>query len=935
MVSVGRHKNIKLLTYSEVESVSGYIGNFDVQVRRKARFINEEICTGCGLCADVCPITVNNPFDVGLSKRKASYRLSAQSVPNAFTIQKTGIAPCRDACPTDQRAMGYIALVKQQRYADAYWAIRREHPFPSVCGRVCNHQCEDACSRGIYDEPVNIMGIKRFVADWIYQHRHELPKMINKSFAGTPFKSKPVETGKKVAIIGAGPAGLTAGLDLVRLGHKVKIYDRLPIAGGMMRVGIPQHRLPWEMLDWEIASIINEGVEIQLNTWIDDIPGLLENGYDAVLIATGAHQAKKIPLRHSNHRDNWLSLDFLRRIALGDNINLSDKKIAVLGGGNVALDVARTAIRLGKPEVRIICLEPRGDMPGFEWEINVAEDEGIQLHPGRTFKEIMVEEDHIVGVRCTKIKFHGFKGSTPSFEEIPNSEHVIPADIVIWAIGQGPDFSFLPQDGSVSILYPIGVQTDQEMMTSLQGVFAAGDVHRGKTFFVVDAISEGHRATRCIDRYLGGKAFLRESFKTPVAKLTLREITTKIENRETANWGRTPIRSIPLSHRLNSFQEVDLTLTEAEVQREAARCLQCGVCSECLECVTACDRGAIDHTMVDTYETFKVGTIIIATGFKNFDPISAPEYGYGLPNVFTALEFERIINPSGPTQGQVRLTNGRSPKRVAIIHCVGSRDDRYHDYCSRTCCMYSLKLAQLLHDYLDAEVFEIYRDMRTFGKDYEEFFKRTNEKGVHFYHGRVKQVKHNKGKLIVRWDEQFYNQPDFIEVDMVILATGLEPQEDVERVARIFGLSRSPDGFFLEKHPKLGPVETTTDGIFIAGACQSPKDIPDSVIQAGGASAIALSLMDQGIISLDPSIARVNLIYCTGCGQCVESCPYNAVTLTDNLADVNPFLCKGCGTCTAACPNKAMSLYHYNDQQVINEIIGALTVDVFVPGITI
>jgi len=212
MVSVGRHKNIKLLAYSKVDSVSGYVGNFDVRVRRKARYIDEEICTGCGQCEEVCPINVDNPFDVGLSQRKATYRHSAQSVPNAYTIQKTGMAPCRDACPTDQRAMGYIALVRQKRYADAYWAIRREHPFPSVCGRVCNHQCEDACSRGLYDDPVNIMGIKRFVADWAYTHRDELRQMTDKSLVGTPFKDKPAATGKKIAIIGAGPAGLTAGL---------------------------------------------------------------------------------------------------------------------------------------------------------------------------------------------------------------------------------------------------------------------------------------------------------------------------------------------------------------------------------------------------------------------------------------------------------------------------------------------------------------------------------------------------------------------------------------------------------------------------------------------------------------------------------------------------------------------------------------------------
>src|SRR4030066_365581 len=298
MTAVGRHENISLLSYSEVENVSGYVGNYQVRVRRKARFIDESQCTGGGKLAEVCPVDVINTFDRGLSPRKATYRNSAQAVPGAYVIEKRGIAPCRAACPTVQRAQGYIALIKQKRYADAYWAIRREHPFPSVCGRVCNHRCEDACSRGKYDEPVNIMGLKRFVADWAYAHRDELPNLRDKSIVGTPFKHFPNPTGKKVAIIGAGPAGLTAALDLV----------------------------------------------------------MLENGYNAVLIATGAHQAKKLPIRNSNHPDNWMSLDVLRRACLGEKFELSGKKVVVLGGGNVALDTTRTVLRLGADEVRMVCM---------------------------------------------------------------------------------------------------------------------------------------------------------------------------------------------------------------------------------------------------------------------------------------------------------------------------------------------------------------------------------------------------------------------------------------------------------------------------------------------------------------------------------------------------------------------------------------------------
>jgi heterodisulfide reductase subunit A len=869
--------------------------------------------------------------------RKAAYRHSAQAVPGAYAIEKKGVAPCRSACPTDQRVQGYIALIRKKRYTDAYWAIRREHPFPSVCGRVCNHRCEDACSRGKYDEPVNIMGLKRFVSDWAFAHRDEFPNMRDKSIIGTPFKHHPSPTGKKVAVIGAGPAGLTASLDLVRLGYRVTVMDALPIAGGMMRVGIPPHRLPSEMLDWEIQQIIDEGVELRLNTWVDDIPGLLENGYDAVLIATGAHQAKKIPIRNSNHPDNWLSLNVLRKVCLGEKIDLTGKRVIVLGGGNVALDTARTVLRLGATEVRMACLEPRGEMPGFDWEIGVAEEEGIVLCPGRTFKEIVVQDEKIIGVRCVEIKFRGFKRGKPDIEEIPDTDHILPADLVVWAIGQGPDFSFLPSDGSVNTHYPVGIQSDNQMMTTMPGVFVAGDVRRGVTFFVVDAIGEGHKVARSIDRYLRGDNGLREPEPMTVVELGLEDIEKKFERGEAMRYGRAKISSIPLEERIHNFKEVDLVMSEEQALSEAERCLRCGICSECLECVAACDRGAIDHNMKEQYIDLKVGTIILATGFKNFDPKEAPELGYGkYDNIITALEFERLINTSGPTVGKVLLKNGSPPKRVAILHCVGSRNENYHEYCSRACCMYSLKFAQLVRDYLDAEVFEIYRDMRTFGKDYEEFYNRTKQKGVHFYHGKIKEITSIDGQLLVEWEEAFHNQPDQVKVDMVILSTGFEAQADSAKMSKIFGVSRDRNGFYLERHPKLAPVETASQGIYIAGACQSPKDIPDSVAQAGGAAAAALSLIDQGTIFLDPSIAEVNKVLCVGCSQCSKACPYSAITIEDGLAAVNEFLCKGCGTCASACPNKAMSLIHFNDRQIINEIIGTLNgVDAVISGLIV
>ena len=955
MVSVGRHPKIKLLSYSELESVSGYVGNYQVRVRRKARYVDETKCTGCGNCADVCPIEVSNTFDLGLSTRKASYRFSAQAVPGAYVIEKRGIAPCREACPTDQRAQGYIALVRQKRYADAYWAIRREHPFPSVCGRVCNHRCEDACSRGKYDEPVNIMALKRFVADWAYQHRNELQDTHNKSLLGTQYKHNPVPSGKRVAILGAGPAGLTAALDLVRLGHKVTVFDGLPVAGGMMRVGIPPHRLNYEMMDWEIKQIRDEGVEIHLNTYVHDIPGLLnkksdkfDGPYDAVLIATGTHAARKLDIPNSDHPDNIMSLDLLRQVCLGigvsggldlhgkkvtvvsqEALNLKGKKVAVLGAGNVALDCLRSLVRLGASEVKMVCRKPRDEVTGYQWEVDLAEEEGVTVCDSQMFKEIIVKDGKIKGVKTIKTDYKGYdeKGRI-QIEEVPGTEQIQDTDVVVWATGQGADLSFLPQDGSIGTTKGGGIETNSELMTTLAGVFAAGDGRLGMTTYVVDAISEGHKSARSIDRYLRGEKGVKERRKFPVAELTAEEVKEKIADGQFSPEKRIFLRNLPIEERISSFKEVELNMTEAEAQVESERCLRCGVCSECLECLAACERGAIDHDMPDERLDLQVGTIILATGFKDFDPARIPELNYGkYPNVLTAPEFERLINASGPTSGKVLLKNGKPPKSVAIIHCVGSRDARYHEYCSRACCMYSLKLSQLVHEYVGAEVHEIYRDMRSFGKGYEEFYNRTEKMGVHFYHGKVTSIRKKGSRLVVNWDESFHNQPDQVEVEMVVLATGFEPRADAGVVAAQFGISRSRDGFFLERHPKLAPVETTSEGIYLAGACQSPKDIPDSVAQAGAAAAAALSLMDQGTIELDPSIAEVNTLLCAGCGQCVSACPYKAIELETSVAKVNGFSCKGCGTCAAVCPNKAVSLIHYNDLELVSELIGLLAVE--------
>ena len=355
-------------------------------------------------------------------------------------------------------------------------------------------------------------------------------------------------------------------------------------------------------------------------------------------------------------------------------------------------------------------------------------------------------------------------------------------------------------------------------------------------------------------------------------------------------------------------------------------------------CVTACgERNAIRFDQQETVEEYDVGVIVVATGFRAFDPSVIPYYGYGRhPHVYTSLEVERLLNAGGPTAGKLVLRDGSTPRRVGIIHCVGSRDANYHKYCSRVCCMYSLKLAHLVREKTGAEVYNCYIDMRTPGKGFEEFYQRVQNEGVHFIRGKVADIVPANGNgdaangaLTMTVDDTLLGKIREIDVDLVILSVALEPQADAADVRRAFGISCSSEGFFLEKHPKLAPVNTANDGVFLAGACQGAKDIPDTVAQADAAAGRALALMDAGQIELEPNTAWIDDDVCSGCKTCIELCPYKAIThdLERKIAVLDAALCKGCGTCVAACPSGAAQQHLFNDEQVYAELQGLMSYD--------
>jgi NADPH-dependent glutamate synthase beta subunit-like oxidoreductase len=281
------------------------------------------------------------------------------------------------------------------------------------------------------------------------------------------------------------------------------------------------------------------------------------------------------------------------------------------------------AIRMGCPKVRIVC---RGMRATFN-EVEEGQAEGIEIISNRAFKEVIIKGDKIIGVLCLEAEVGEIVDGKRQAREIPGTEHIIPGDMVIWAIGQRPDFTFLPDDGSIAIRYPIGLWANEEMMTTRPGVFTAGDVRRGTTFFVVDAINDGHRVARSVDRYLRGEDGVKEPHLLPPYVLSRQEIEAKIARGEASPRPRVKTGSLPVELRMNNFREVEQMLTEEQAIAESERCLKCGICSECLECVAACDRGAISHEMTDKVEELTVGTIIMATGFQDFDPRQAPEFG--------------------------------------------------------------------------------------------------------------------------------------------------------------------------------------------------------------------------------------------------------------------------------------------------------------------
>ncbi|MCX8116944.1 MAG: FAD-dependent oxidoreductase [Desulfobacterota bacterium] len=831
LVDAGRHRNIEILTNARVERVEGGPGHFRVHIHKKARYVTLEDCKACGECAKVCPIKIPNDYEQGLVTRAAIYQLFAQAMPSAYGIEKRGEPPCRAACPIHVNAQGYIALISAGKFEEALALVRAKNPFPGITGRICTHPCETACRRGEVEQPIAIDGLKRFVADLEIEDKTDL--------------SVPPENGKKVAIVGSGPAGLLAAWDLRKKGYGVTIFEALPVAGGMLAVGIPEYRLPRAVLNKEIDYLRRMGVEIRLNTPVGKnltLRGLKEQGYEAIFIATGAHVSRKLGLPGEEASGVLHAVDFLRKVALGQPVQVGER-VVVIGGGNAAIDAARTVYRLGAKEVTIAYRRTRNEMPAQAEEIEEAEHEGIRIEYLTAPVSLLVENGRIKGVQCQRMTLgepdeSGRARPVP----VPGSEFVLPADTLIPAISQEPDLSFLdPEDGIKTSRWGTIEADPLTLQTSVEWVFAGGDAVTGPQTYI-DAMAAGRKAALSIDRYLKGEDLRKDREGEGPQKDYILVDIDGVEYRP-----RAPMRSIPLGER-RSFAEVNLGLADAEAAiEEAKRCLQCAGCSECLECLKACEAKAIDHRMRDERLEIEVGAIVLSPGFEEFDPSIKSEYGYKrFPNVVTSIEFERFLSASGPFKGEVRRpSDGKHPKKVAWIQCVGSRDPHIgKGYCSSVCCMYATKEAVIAKEHapeLEATIF--FMDMRAYGKDFDKYIERAKrDYGVRYIRSRISHLREapETRNLILQYETEDGAMASE-EFDLVVLSVGLEPAREHRELAEVFGVELDPFGFV--KTDAYSPLLTSRPGIYVSGAFSGPKDVPETVAQASGAAAEASSLL--------------------------------------------------------------------------------------------
>jgi heterodisulfide reductase subunit A-like polyferredoxin len=838
LVECARNHNIEILTLSTLEKLEGTPGNFKATVKKSPRYIDEKICNDCGDCTKACPVEIDDRFNRDLGKRKVIQKYSAQAIPNKPRILKLGHAPCKMECPANINVQGYIQLIKKKEYAKAANLIRERNPLAAICGRVCPAPCESACTRADVDAPLAIRQLKRFAAD------QEIA-MVKAGELALPEEKSPAANALKVAIVGAGPAGLTAAGDLAGKGFAVTVYEASDTAGGMLRWGIPPYRLPKDILAYEVELIRRRGVRIVLNCRLgkDKTMEELRKENAAVFISAGAHVSRKLGVPGEERSGVDFGVEFLRQAGDKENKPRVGERVVVIGGGNVAVDVARTALRLGARHVEMVSLEQREEMPAYREEIAATLAEGIAIHNGWGPNRIL-GDGAVTGIElkeCTRV-FDENRRFSPAY----NQDHLITidADQIIVAIGQVVSADLLNQCG-VGTARGCFTADPVTLETSVQGIFAGGENATGPGS-VIQAVAAGKRAAESIERFLTGKELRTDRF-TDTLKPLPEELLPSTDDVEKK--ARAEAAVLPVGERTGNFREIESGLSEEEALAEAERCLNCAICSECMECVAACDKKAVVHGMQEEIIILDVGSVILTPGFVEYGAKRKGEYGFNrYQNVLTSVQFERMLSAAGPYAGHVvRRDDGKEAKRIAWIQCVGSRDAKCgNEYCSSICCMATTKQALVASEHsagLEATIF--YMDIRAFGKDFDQYYERARGKeNIEYIKSIPSRALQVPGSMDIRLRYLDGNQKQVErDFDLVVLAVGLDPKPEVSAGMARLGIELNGFGFC--KTSRFSPLETSRPGVFVAGAFQEPKDIPETVTQASAAASMAMELLSQ------------------------------------------------------------------------------------------
>jgi heterodisulfide reductase subunit A-like polyferredoxin len=823
MAATIHHENITAFTYSEVEGIeSNGDGRFHARIRRKARYVDEDTCTGCQLCETACTVAVPDQFNADMIPRRAAYIAFPQAVPKKAVIDRAGSSPCSFACPAGIQAHGYVSLVRSGEYEKAFQLVLEATPLAGTLGRACYAPCESECTRGELEGTLPIRRLKRFADDWHHEH------------VDGPGVTAAPPNGKRVAIVGSGPAGLTAAWQLARIGYGVKILEAAPEPGGFLRLAIPAYRLPAEVVARDIKNVTDIGVEIVTNSPVHDLGALRRDGFDAVLVATGTPRSTSLGVPGEDRLGVLGGVEFLRDVRLGQAAGIEGRRVVVVGGGNVAMDAARTARRLGAAGVTVAYRRGRAEMPAHEAEVDDAEREGVRFSFLVAPAEVVGDAQGAVsGLRCTKMALGAPDQSGRRRPElIAGSEFTMECEVVIAAIGMSPDTrafaSLVPANANGTLR-----ADPTTLQAGVDGIFAAGDVVTGPSD-ITRAVGEGRRAAHMIDRWLEGGEMAGFDDRLPVVD----------KQQVVARQRAYALRVAPPAHAASDpaprdFDEMEPPMTEAEAREGAARCMDCAVCSECEECVKACPvPGCIDLHARDEELEVEVDAVVLATGFNLFAADLKPEYGYGIfKNVITGMQMDRLLAPTRPYNTILRPGDGKVPERIAYVMCTGSRDETVgNPLCSRFCCMYSIKQNQLIMGALPlADVTVHYMDMRAAGKKYDEFYEQARAMGATYVKGRVAKVAEKPDGNLVLSYEDIENGGTLVEAeyDMVVLAVGVQPNSTATALFPEGALSLDEFRYIAEMDEDVNPGVTSIPGVYVAGAASGAKDIAESILHAG------------------------------------------------------------------------------------------------------